>query len=202
MRPARMIGIGALVLTLSAALAAGCSGTANTTKATVTSGGEKAAAVEKNPAGDIPDNQAFFTYRSPQGGYSLDVPEGWARTDAAGDVTFIDKLNGERVTLTQVATAPTAATARATEVAALEQAGRAVQVLSVKDAKLPGGSAVSVEYTSNSEPDPVTGKQVRLENQAYFFFKDGRLATLTLWAPKGADNVDQWQRIVQSFRWV
>lgn len=204
MRPTRLMSSSVLALTLSAALVAGCGSKGNTTGAAGASGagGEAPVAVEKNPPGDIPDNQAFVTYRSSQGGYQLEAPEGWARSDAGGDVTFIDKLNGEQVTLSQAAAAPTAATARANEVAALEKSGRAVQVLNVKDMKLPGGSAVFVEYTANSAPDAVTGKQVRLENQAYLFFKDGKLATVTLWAPKGADNVDQWQRIAQSFRWL
>jgi hypothetical protein len=66
---------------------------------------------------------------------------------------------------------------------------------------LPAGPVVQLDYTSNSEPDPVTSKQVRLENNAYLFYKNGKLATLTLWAPLGADNVDQWQQMAQSFRW-
>ena len=66
---------------------------------------------------------------------------------------------------------------------------------------LPGGNAILVDYTSNSEPDAVTGKQVRLENNAFIFYNNGKLATLTLWAPVGADNVDQWKRMSESFRW-
>jgi hypothetical protein len=67
---------------------------------------------------------------------------------------------------------------------------------------LPGGKAVLIKYTSNSQPNAVTNKQVRLENEAYVFFKNGKTATLTLWAPQGADNVDQWQRMAKSFRWL
>ena len=40
-----------------------------------------AVAPEVSPAGDIPDTQAFVKYRSAAGGYELDVPEGWARTE-------------------------------------------------------------------------------------------------------------------------
>jgi hypothetical protein len=58
-----------------------------------------------------------------------------------------------------------------------------------------------VGYASNSDPDPVSSKQIRQENNTYLFFKNGKLATLTLWAPQGADNVDQWQQMAQSFRW-
>jgi len=159
-------------------------------------------APEQSPAGDIPDNQVFVKYQSTSGGYELDVPEGWARTTQGTDVSFVDKLDGVKVTLTNAAAAPTAQNAQANEVAALQKAGRAVQVTRVQDVKLPNEQAVFVEYTSNSDPNPVTGKQVRLENNAYFFFKNGKLATLTLWAPLGADNVDQWQQIAQSFRWL
>jgi hypothetical protein len=86
-------------------------------------------------------------------------------------------------------------------VADLQRSGRAVQVNSVQAVQLPAGAAVQVDYASNSDPDPVTGKQVRLENNAYLFYNNGKLATLTLWAPQGADNVDQWQQMAQSFRW-
>jgi hypothetical protein len=43
---------------------------------------------------------------------------------------------------------------------------------------------------------------VRLENNRYLFFKNGKIAALTLSAPIGADNVDQWARIAKSFKWV
>lgn len=205
MRCTRLAGIPALAMAAAVTLVA-CTGTSDSTKSGVTQTGdggqEQPAAAEKNPPGDIPDDQVFVTYRSAQGGYELAAPEGWARTQAGTDVTFVDKLDGERVAVITATAVPTAASARSNEVAALERSGRAVRVSSVKDVTLPGGPAVLIDYTSNSDPDPVTGKQVRLENQAYLFFKDGRLAALTLWAPKGADNVDQWQRIARSFRWV
>jgi hypothetical protein len=163
---------------------------------------EKPIAPEKNPPGDIPDTQVFITYRSTDGQYQLDVPEGWARSTQGADVSFIDKLDGVKVTIIQASAAPTAASVRSNEVAALQKSGRAVQVGKVQGVQLSSGAAVLVSYSSNSDPDPVTGKQVRLESNMYLFFKSGRLAALTLWAPLGADNVDQWQRISQSFRWL
>ena len=162
---------------------------------------EQAVAPEQNPAGDIPDTQAFVPYTSAPGGYTLDVPEGWARSADAANVRFVSKLDGLSVTINAATTAPTAASARDHEGAALIAAGRAMTVSSVDDVTLPVGSAVLVKSTANSNPDLVTNKQVRLEQNIYLFFKDGKLATLTLWAPLGADNVDQWQRIAGSFRW-
>jgi hypothetical protein len=163
---------------------------------------EPTAAPEQNPAGDIPDTQAFVPYTSAPGGYTLDVPEGWARSTDSANVRFEDKLDGLSVTITAAATAPTAASARDHEVAALVTAGRAMIVDNLDDIKLPAGNAVLVKSTANSNPDPVTNKQVRIEQNIYLFFKAGKLATLTLWAPLGADNVDQWQRIATSFQWA
>lgn len=95
----------------------------------------------------------------------------------------------------------TAATVKNKQAVELQKSGKAVQIAKVKDVQLPSGKAVAIAYTSNSEPDAVTGKQIRLENNSYLFFRNGKLATLRLWAPQGADNVDQWQRISRSFRW-
>lgn len=162
---------------------------------------EQAVAPEQNPAGDIPDTQAFVPYASAPGGYVLDVPEGWARSTDAANVRFESKLDGLSVTISAATTAPTAASARDHEVAALVAAGRAMTVSSVDDVTLPSGGAVLIKSTANSNPDAVTNKQVRLEQNIYLLFKDGKLATLTLWATLGADNVDQWQRIATSFRW-
>lgn len=162
---------------------------------------EKPLTPEKNPPGDIPDNQAFIVYNSASSGYELEVPEGWARQTNAKNVNFTDKLNGVEVTVTNEPQPITAATVKAKQAVALEKTGRAVQIVKVKDVQLPSGKAVLVEYTSNSQPDAVTGKQIRLENNSYLFFKNGKLATLRLYAPQGADNVDQWQRISRSFRW-
>lgn len=163
---------------------------------------EQPLAPETSPAGDIPDNQVFVTFASPGGGYQLQIPEGWARTDSGTDVRFVSKLDGVQVTLTSASSAPTSASAQATQVADLQTSGRAVQVNTVQDVQLPAGPAVLVDYASNSDPDPVTGKQVRLENNAYLFYRNGKVAMLTLWAPLGADNVDQWQQMAQSFHWT
>ena len=160
------------------------------------------APVDKTQSGDIPDTQAFVTYRSPAGSYVLDVPEGWARTANATDVSFVDKFDGVQVTITSATTTPTVESARTQQVTALQNNGHAVQDIQVKNVQLPGGSSVLITFASNSDPNAVTGKQIRLENNQYLFFKNGKLATLTLWAPLGADNVDQWARLSRSFRWV
>jgi hypothetical protein len=162
---------------------------------------ESAVAAEVNPPGDIPDTQTFVSYGSSAGNYSFDVPEGWARTEDSSSVTFVSKLDGVKAMVATASAAPTAASARANEVAQIESQGHAVTVTSVRDIALPNGKAVVVKYDSNSEPNSVTQKRVRLENEAYLYFKNGKLAIVTFWAPKGADNADQWNRMSKSFRW-
>lgn len=67
---------------------------------------EKAVSPEKNPPGDIPDTQVFLDYHSPEG-FSLKVPEGWARTDLLHGAKFVDTLDGVAVTVAAVKSAPT-----------------------------------------------------------------------------------------------
>ncbi|WP_246680976.1 hypothetical protein [Mesorhizobium sp. B2-4-9] len=164
------------------------------------SAAEKAVPAEKNPPGDIPDTQVFIDYVSPQG-FTMKVPEGWARSDNADGASFVDKLDGVVVSAAKADAAPTVESAKADYVPKLQSTGRAIRVTTVKQVKLPAGPAIRIVYTSNSEPNAVTNKQVRLENERYLYFKDGKLVTLELYAPKGADNVDQWQLMSNSLRW-
>jgi hypothetical protein len=161
---------------------------------------EKPAPAEKNPPGDIPDNQVFIEYRSPLG-FKIKVPEGWARRETSDGVTFNDKYNTIALTMSQHADTVTVANVKQQDVPELEKTSRAVRVTAVKSVKLPAGSAVVVSYSSNSEPNPVTEKSIREENERYFFWQYGKLITLTLSSPYGADNADQWDLMSKSFRW-
>jgi hypothetical protein len=158
------------------------------------------APVEKNPPGDIPDNQVFVLYQSPLG-FSIKVPEGWARRETTGSVTFADKYNVVGIAVSPRAQPPTLDDLRTGDVRQLQETGRAVSVSTLKPVALPSGRAFVVSYRSNSDRNPVTGKEIRLDNERYFFWKDGKLATLTLSAPSGADNADQWQLMAKSFGW-
>ncbi len=157
-------------------------------------------AAEKNPPGDIPDNQAFVAFKSPLG-FSIKVPEGWARREGPATVSFIDKYNALQVVVAPRAAAPTMASLKANEIADLEKSPKAVRVASVKQVALTAGPAFIVHYGANSDPNPVTNKAIRLDAAKYYFWKAGKLATLTLSAPAGADNVDQWQLMAGSFTW-
>jgi hypothetical protein len=56
------------------------------------------------------------------------------------------------------------------------KAGRAVEVKGVSAETLPGGPAIHIDYMSNSEPNAVTTKKIRLENARHLFFKSVSLA--------------------------
>lgn len=161
---------------------------------------EQAVVAEKSPAGDIPDSQAFITYTSPLG-YSLKVPEGWARTDRNDGARFADKYNAIDIAVSPATSAPTVASVTNHEAADLVKTGRAVKIEAIKNVKLGTGPAMLIAYSSNSEPNAVTGKQLRLENNRCLIHRGAKLAAVNLSAPLGADNVDQWKLISNSFRW-
>ena len=161
---------------------------------------ETAVAPEKNPPGDIPDNQVFVQYTSPSG-FSIKVPEGWSRVDRPDGARFSDKYNIIDLAVAKADQPPNAAIAKARDAAELKNAGRAIEIKSVKDVKLKSGSAVLTSYASNSDPSPVTNKQIRLEHERYLMFKNATLVSVDLSAPLGADNVDQWKLMSDSFRW-
>jgi hypothetical protein len=158
-----------------------------------------ALAAEKNPPGDIPDDQVFVPYTSSASGYSLKVPEGWARSEKGSDVQFIDKFDGVAVIVDAAATPPTMKDVVSRLGKA--EAEKSFKVVITKEIRLPAGSALLVKYESESEANPVTNKRIRLEDEAYAFYKNGKIAILILWAPVGADNAGQWKLISESFRW-
>jgi hypothetical protein len=161
---------------------------------------ETAVAPEKNLPGDIPDNQVFVQYTSPLG-FGIKVPEGWSRVARPDGARFSDKYNIIDLAVSKADQPPNAATAKAREAAELKTAGRAVEIKSVRDVKLKSGPAVLITYASNSDPNLVTNKQIRLEHERYLIFKNGTQVSLDLSAPLGADNVDQWKLMSNSYQW-
>jgi hypothetical protein len=116
-------------------------------------------------------------------------------------VTFTDKLNTVIVSWQPASAAPTEATAKSIEIPALKATTRAFQLKSVSTAALPAGPTVLIEYQANSDPNPVTGKQYRLDVLRYELYKNGSEVAITLLSPVGADNVDPWRIITESFGW-
>ena len=208
-------GLVAGVLTLGAAgVIAGCAGTASSpppslgsssaATGALSSGAASSAAglSETNPAGDIPDNQAFVDFSPLDGGYAVKIPEGWARTDSAAGTVFTDKFNTITVQAAPAASAATVASVQAVEVPQIQASVQGFQPGSVTAADRAAGTAVLISYQADSPPSPVTGKVAALAVERYEFWKSGTGVTLTLSAPVGSDNVDPWRTVTDSFRWT
>lgn len=195
-----------------AAAASGCPNTTATaavsTPASTSSGSaaiptEAAAQPEQNPAGDIPDTQAFVSFTSKAGGYSITMPEGWARQEAGTNVTFSDnKLHQFGVEIGCANSAPTIDSAKAEATNQLKSTVPAFELVNITSVKLPAGPAILIQYRANSAPDNVTGKQHRIDVDRYEVFKDGKLAVISLASPAGSDNVDVSRQVSESFRWL
>jgi hypothetical protein len=158
-------------------------------------------AVDVSPAGDIPDTQAFVAFSSP-GQYTVKYPEGWSRTDVASGATFTDKLNSMAIEASTTATAPTVASARTTDVPALRAASHHFRLAGVVTVRRNAGDALLITYRADGPADPVTGKRRDHDNEVYEFWKSGTLVTITLSSPHGADNVDPWRIVTNSFAWL
>lgn len=156
---------------------------------------------ESNPPGDIPDQQVFVAYGLPGGHASVKVPEGWARSEAAGVVTFTDKLNAISIMEKPSPAALTEAAATSTVVKQLAGEVPAFQGGQVTTVTRKAGQAVLVTYLGDSAPDPVTNKVIRDAFERYSFWRGGTEVVLTLSGPKGADNVDPWKIVTDSVTW-
>ena len=182
MRSRRALALGATVVV---AAAAGCGSSSS-------GSGDGAKPVDPNkaevsPPGDIPDNQAFVSYTPPSGGYTVKVPEGWARKAAGGSTTLSDKLNS----ITMEAKPSSAGAAR--------DRPNGARVTTVKRK---AGRAVRITYLTAGKPDPVTGKSRTLAVERYVFLHNGRNIVLTLKGAKGADNVDPWKIVTDSLSYT
>jgi hypothetical protein len=155
---------------------------------------------DTSPPGDIPDNQAFVRFSGR--GYSLKTPEGWGRTARGSVVTFADKFNAVRIEVVASPTPPTTATVKRRDAAKLEASAKRFQLRSVTRLARPAGPVILMTYRAASAPDAVTGKTITEDVERYAFWKAGRLAIITLAAPRGSDNVDAWRLITTSFRWA
>ncbi len=189
--------MGAALIVIAAPVALlGCGGSGGGGQTTVNPNG-----AEVNPAGDIPDNQAFVAFRPPTGGFELKVPEGWSKTSQGGAITFTDKLNSIRIESSPAGSAPTPVTGSA-ELQKLTGNVAGFKPGKVTTVQRQGGAALLITYTANGPADPVTGKSVADAFERYEFFRNGRLVTLTLSGPAGADNVDPWMIVTDSLRWT
>jgi hypothetical protein len=159
------------------------------------------AATESPPPGDIPDTTVYVAYRPASGQYEVTVPEGWARTVSSAAVSFTDKLNSITIQTVRAAAAPTAASARTAGVRQIQGSVHAFSLADISTVSRTAGTVVLIRYSADSQPDPVTGKVFRDAVERYEFYRNGMEAIVTLAGPAGADNVDPWRKVTDSFRW-
>jgi uncharacterized protein YceK len=200
-----------LFLTLAALLVvSGCGSSSSNTTASSTpasaggtaapEGGTALAADAKSAAtGDIPDSQNFLTLNAPRLRVSMIYPEGWTVQEMSSGVSIKDKNNLVRIALSQ-GPAPTTATVQS-QLAALKSSTPGLTVGRVQAISLKSGPAVKATYTTQSAPNPVTGKQVTLTVDRYALAHSGRVAIVDLGTPVGVDNVDAYKRMIGSFKW-
>src|SRR5579859_2369625 len=178
------------------------SATAASSPAASSPAGAAPAATETPPPGDIPDTTTYVAFRPGSGQFEVKVPEGWARTVAPAAVLFTDKLNVISISTTKAAAAPTVASARAVEVPAIKLPLHGFALTGVSVVSRPAGTAILIRYSADSQPDPVTGKVYKDVYERYEFYKNGTRSVVLLGGPAGADNVDPWRTVTNSFRWL
>jgi hypothetical protein len=204
------------VLIVVLLLAAGCGSSSNSSATSSSSaasssstapgtaapeGGTALAADARSAAtGDIPDTQNYLTLKAPRARVSMIYPEGWAVREASTVVSITDKNNLVRVALSHGAP-PTIASVQA-QLAALKSATPALTAGQPQAISLKSGPAVKATYTTQSAPNPVTGKQVTLTVDRYVLGHGGRVAVVDLGTPVGVDNKDAYRRMIESFRWL
>jgi hypothetical protein len=150
--------------------------------------------------GDIPDTQVFLVFTNKASGYSMKFPEGWTQIGSAGNVTFKDKNNLVRV---QVASGPPPTPASvAAQLNGLKGSNPTLSFKAPQTVSVGSSSAVKAVYTTQSAPDPVTGKRVKLTVDRYELARAGRVATVDLGTPLGVDNIDAYRKMIQSFTWL
>ncbi|MGW0970752.1 hypothetical protein [Streptomyces sp. NPDC002516] len=198
-----------VAVTIAGAAIAGCSGSGThgsppTTSTANRAGHAQAAPTESNPPGDIPDNQVYVPYRPAGGsfnGFTVKVPEGWARTVKGDTTTFTDKLNTVTITSAPASAAPTTASVNATVVPELRARTPKFAAPKVSEVTRHAGHVVLLTYQGDSAKDPVTGKVVRDASERYTYYRSGHEVNLTLTGPVNADNVDPWRIVSDSVTW-
>jgi hypothetical protein len=208
MKPIHRAAWGLLILASVGVLAAcGSTSSAVSPPAGSTSGGATGAssspnAVESNPSGDIPDNQAFVAYQDPAGRFTVTVPEGWARSSDTTATVFTDKYNSIRIESRPASSAPTVASAQATDVPAIQASAQGFTAGKVTTAARKAGTAILITYGAQSPVNTVTGKVTAEAVERYAFWRSGYEVIITLAAPVGSDNVDPWRKVTDSFTWL
>ena len=174
------------------------SGAASTSRFSSTGHGVNPNTPESLPPGDIPDTIAYVPYAVPGAGYTVSIPEGWARVSAGGAVTFTSNLNAVRISAAPAHGTVTVASVRRSVVPKLASSVKGYRRGSVSAVARTAGTAIRTTYLGFSQPNPVTNKFGVLAFERYDFLHKGRVITLVLSSPNGSDNVDPWRKITNS----
>ena len=94
-----------------------------------------------------PTTRRTSRYAPPNAGYSVKVPEGWARTSSGGAVTFTDKLNSIRMESARATSPPTVASVKS---ATLPQLAKSVKGFQ------PGGVTIVKRQVGPGRPGHVS----------------------------------------------
>jgi hypothetical protein len=193
----RRFAIAAAISAIGVVLA-GCGSTATAPPASSTAA---PAVSENNPAGDIPDNQAFVPFTPAGGLFIVSVPEGWARTTEGAATTFTDKLNTVRIETRPTAAAPNTESVSVYELPAIASSTPNYRAGTVTAVQRNAGQVMLITYQGSSPPNSVNGKTQTDAFERYEYWHAGQEMILTLAGPVGADNVDPWRTITDSLRW-
>ena len=174
---------------------------ATTVTAVIASMVETVPAAEAAVAGDIPDTQAFVAYSSPSG-FSVKVPEGWARSTDGTATVFSDKFNTIRLDTMSMVSAPTVGSVTTTDLPAIALAAKNYKAGKVSVVKRKAGDAVLATYQVDGGANGVTTKIVRLDVERYEFWRNGKSVVITLSSAAGSDNVDPWRIVTDGFGWA
>jgi hypothetical protein len=193
----RHLTLVAVPIAAFALAAGGCGGSSSSKPST---GGSSSAEAGSAATGDIPDNQSFLTFRDTRAGFSMRYPEGWAQNGSGRDVTFQDKNNVVRI---KIASEGQPTPARVTsEVRKLAAASPTLKAGAPKQVTIQGKRMIKVTYTTQSAPNPVTGKPVKVMVDRYEVPRGGKVAVVELSTPQGVDNVDAYRMMIGSFTWL
>jgi hypothetical protein len=182
---------------------AGCGASATSTNSgpSGASAASGTAVPEINPAGDIPDSQAFVPYTPATKLFTVSVPEGWAQTTDASATVFTDKLNAVRIEMQPALVPLTTDAIRQQELPAIQSASPGFRFGAVSIVTRKSGPVFLVTYQATAPANEVTGKSGVDAVERYEFWRDGHEVILTLSGPLGADNVDPWRTITDSLQW-
>ena len=193
------LSIGAVTALGAAGCGGGGSSKSPSSSTSTNPAGALSAEARSAATGDIPDNQAFLVFRNRSAGYSIKYPEGWTTVGSGRDLKISDKNNVVHI-VAGTGPAPTPQTASG-QLAKLKRATPSLKITSQpRVVTIKGKQVVKSGYSTESAPNPVTGKRVLLLVDRSQLVNKGKPVTVDLGTPKGVDNVDAYRMMIESFK--